>query len=300
MRILIAGATGAIGRLLVPLLLADGHEVGGTSRSEQGAKTVEALGAHGLRMDALSAESVNAAAQAFQPEIVIHQLTALGERDFAANSRLRIEGTRNLVNAALEVGARRIVAQSISWVYEGGDTPADETVPLDITPQRAGMMAGVRALESESARMPEHVVLRYGALYGPGTWHERGGFVAQQLREGALTANDGVSSFLHVEDAARAALAALEWPDAAVNIVDDDPAPAHEWLPALATALGEPTPPLVPGRAAWERGASNHKARTELGWTPAWPTWRTGFAGQSGRATVPDSRSARPGTWRED
>ncbi|HWG27764.1 NAD(P)-dependent oxidoreductase [Actinospica sp.] len=280
MRILVAGATGAIGRLLVPMLLAAGHEVGGTSRSDEGAKAVDALGASGLRMDALSAESVNAAVRAFRPEIIVHQLTTLGERDFAANSRLRVQGTRNLVDAALELGAQRIVAQSISWVYEGGDTPADETVALDADPQRAAMMTGVRALESESARMPEHVVLRYGALYGPGTWHERGGFVAQQLRAGSITANDGVSSFVHVEDAARAAVAALEWPNGVVNIVDDEPAPAREWLPALAAALGEPAPAIVPGRAAWERGASNRRARAELGWTPGWPAWRTGFAAQ--------------------
>jgi len=278
MRILVAGATGAIGRLLVPMLLVDGHEVGGTSRTAEGVKAIDALGAKGLQMDAFSADSVNAALHAFRPEVVVHQLTALGERDFAANSRLRIEGTRHLVDAGLEVGARKIVSQSISWVYEGGDTPADESVALDDTPERAGMMAGVRGLESESARMPEHVVLRYGALYGPGTWHERGGLIAQQLRDGAIAANDGVTSFVHVEDAARAAVAALEWPNGVVNIVDDEPAPSREWLPALATAFGEPAPAVVPGRAAWERGASNRKVRTELGWTPAWPTWRTGFA----------------------
>jgi nucleoside-diphosphate-sugar epimerase len=278
MRILVAGATGAIGRLLVPMLAASGHEVAGTSRSAEGVKAVDALGARGLQMDAMSAESVNAALQTFRPEVVVHQLTALGERDFAANSRLRVEGTHNLVEAALTVGARRIVSQSISWVYEGGDSPAEETAPLDTDPSREGTMAGVRALESESARMPEHVVLRYGALYGPGTWHERGGFNARQLREGSITANDGISSFIHVQDAARAAVAALDWPNGVVNIVDNEPAPAREWLPALAAAFGEPAPTIVPGRAAWERGASNRKARTELGWTPLWPTWRTGFA----------------------
>lgn len=278
MRILLAGATGAIGRLLVPMLLADGFEVAGTSRSAEGVKAVDAQGARGIQMDALDAESVNAAFHAFRPEIVVHQLTALGERDFAANSRLRIEGTRHLADAALEVGARKIVAQSISWVYEAGDTPADETVPLDESPERSRMMAGVKALEAESARLPEHVVLRYGLLYGPGTWHERGGYVAQQLREHAITATDGVSSFIHVEDAARAAVAALEWPNGTVNIVDDEPAPSREWLTALAAAFGEPAPAIAPGREGWERGESNHKARTELAWTPKRPTWRTGFA----------------------
>jgi nucleoside-diphosphate-sugar epimerase len=138
------------------------------------------------------------------------------------------------------------------------------------------------------AGVERHVVLRYGLLYGPGTWYAPGARVADQLRAGELAADAAVSSFLHVEDAARAAVAALGWPNGPVNVVDDEPAPATEWLPALAAALGEPAPPaptLPPGtgtgRPGWARGASNTLARQKLAWTPAYPSWRTGFTGLS-------------------
>lgn len=282
MRVLVAGATGAIGRLLVPRLVAAGHEVAGTSRTEEGVGLVAGLGARGLRMDALAAGSVYAAVKAVEPEALVFQLTALGAKDFAANSRIRSVGTPLLVDAALSVGTRRIVAQSISWVYEPGDTPADETVPLDADPARAGMMAGVRALEEAAARMPEHVVLRYGALYGPGTWYAPGEWIARQLHDGGLAADDAVTSFCHVADAAAAAVAALDWPAGTVNIVDDEPAAAKRWLPALAREYGEPAPRLEDGRQGWQRGASNRKAREELGWVPLHPTWRAGFAAGAG------------------
>jgi len=282
MRILVAGATGAIGRLLVPSLVAAGHEVAGTSRTREGAERITAAGARGLRMDALDPGSVGAAFAGFAPETLVFQLTALGGKDFAANARIRSVGTPLLVDAALAAGVRRIVSQSISWVYEPGDTPAEETVPLDADPARAGMMAGVRALEDASARMPEHVVLRYGTLYGPGTWYAPGEWIAQQLREGGLVADDAVTSFCHVADAAAAAVSALEWPSGAVNIVDDEPAAAKEWLPFLAAAYGEPAPPTAEGRQGWQRGASNRKARGELGWVPIHRSWRDGLAADAG------------------
>jgi nucleoside-diphosphate-sugar epimerase len=282
MRILVAGATGAIGRLLVPLLAAAGHEVAGTSRTREGAERITAAGARGLRMDALDPDSVGAAFAESAPETLVFQLTALGERDFAANSRIRSVGTPLLVDAALAAGVRRIVAQSISWVYEPGDTPAEETVPLDGDPARAGMMAGVRALEDAAARMPEHVVLRYGTLYGPGTWYAPGEWTARQLREGGMVADDAVTSFCHVADAAAAAVAALEWPTGVVNVVDDEPAAAKQWLPFLAAAFGEPAPPVADGRRGWQRGASNRKAREELGWIPLHRSWRDGLAADAG------------------
>jgi nucleoside-diphosphate-sugar epimerase len=282
MRILVAGATGAIGRLLVPRLAAAGHEVAGTSRTPEGVERVAGLGARGLRMDALDAESVHAAVTAFEPETVVFQLTALGDKDFAANSRIRSVGTPLLVDAALSAGARRIVAQSISWVYEPGGTPAEETTPLDPDPARAGTMAGIRALEEAAARMPEYVILRYGILYGPGTWYAPGEWIAQQLHAGSLAADDAVTSFCHVADAAAAAVAALEWPSGTVNIVDDEPATGKQWLPVLAGVLGEPAPRSEDGRQGWQRGASNRKAREELGWVPIHPSWREGFAADAG------------------
>jgi nucleoside-diphosphate-sugar epimerase len=241
-----------------------------------------------VRADALDAAGLRDAVHAAAPDVVIHQLTDLSGADGAANGRIRREGTRNLVDAALAAGVGRIVAQSISWAYAPGDGPADEATPLDGTAAqpRARTVAAVRALEETAAEVETAVLLRYGLLYGPGTWYAPGGAVAAALAGdrsapflGSTVANDAVSSFVHVADAASAALAALGWPGGPVNIVDDDPAPAHEWLPALAKALGAPAPDRIPGRQEWERGARNTLARSR-GWRPEWPTWRSGFAAQ--------------------
>ncbi|WP_406333910.1 NAD(P)-dependent oxidoreductase [Streptomyces zaomyceticus] len=274
MRVLVAGATGAVGRRLVPRLEAAGHEVVGISR--RGPRPVDVLDTGAVR---------RAVAEA-APDAVVHQLTDLGAADGAANNRIRVEGTRNLVDAALAAGVGRIVAQSISWAYAPGDGPAAESVPLDSTEEvpRSRIVAGVRALESAVAELPEAVVLRYGILYGPGTWHAPGGAVAAALAGdpgarflGSTAADDSVSSLLHVDDAAEAAVRALEWPSGAYNVVDDEPAPGRVWLPVLAAALGVPAPARSEGRAPWARGAVNARARA-LGWSPAHPSWRTGFA----------------------
>ncbi|MFB7282432.1 NAD-dependent epimerase/dehydratase family protein [Streptomyces hydrogenans] len=276
MRVLVAGATGAVGRQLVPRLEAAGHEVVGISR--RGPRPV----------DVLDAEAVERAVAEAAPDAVVHQLTDLGGADGAANNRVRVEGTRHLVEAARAAGVRRIVAQSISWAYAPGDAPADESVPLDATEEtpRARIVAGVRALETTVAELPEAVVLRYGILYGPGTWYAPGGAVAAALAGdaearflGSTAADSSVSSFVHVADAADAAVRALAWPSGAYNVVDDEPAPAHTWLPHLAKALGVPAPARAEGRVPWARGALNTRAR-EHGWTPARPSWRTGFADQ--------------------
>ncbi|MGF1427724.1 NAD-dependent epimerase/dehydratase family protein [Kitasatospora sp. LaBMicrA B282] len=280
MHVLLAGATGAVGRQLLPLLLAAGHQVTAVTRTAAGAATLRAQGAGAVRLDVLDRAAVERAVAAAAPDAVVHQLTALAEYDLAANARIRREGTRNLVDAAHGAGVPRIVAQSIAWAYRGGDAPADETVPLDDTTEepRATTVGALLALEEAAAELPEHVLLRYGMLYGPGTWYAKGGLMADRLHRGELSAGAAVTSFLHVEDAARAALAALAWPSGAVNVVDDEPAPAHEWLPALAAALGAPAPARSTGRAAWERGADNTLARTARGWRPTRPSWRTGFA----------------------
>ncbi|MFE6782870.1 NAD-dependent epimerase/dehydratase family protein [Streptomyces sp. NPDC057680] len=274
MRVLVAGATGVVGRQLVPRLEAAGHEVVGLSR--RGPRPVDVLDAGAVR---------RAVAEA-APDAVVHQLTDLGGADGTANNRVRIEGTRNLVDAARGAGVGRIVAQSISWAYAPGDGPADESVPLDPTdePPRSRIVAGVRALEEAVAELPEAVVLRYGILYGPGIWYAPGGAVAAALAGdpaarflGSTAADDAVSSFVHVADAAEAAVRALAWPSGAYNVVDDEPAPGHAWLPVLAEALGVPAPARSGGGAAWARGAVNARARA-LGWAPAHPSWRTGFA----------------------
>ncbi|MDL4814042.1 NAD-dependent epimerase/dehydratase family protein [Actinomadura opuntiae] len=278
MHVFLAGATGVIGRALVPLLLQAGHQVTGTSRTTRGAARLGAAGATGIALDVFDREAVTDALLTTAPDALIHQLTALGDGSPADNARIRRDGTRNLVDAARKAGVGRIVAQSIAWAYEAGDLPADESVPLDLSapPPRATTIGGIHALETAAAEISDHVILRYGTLYGPDTWYAPQGLIAARLRAGELLANDAVTSFVHVQDAAQAALLALTWPNGPINIVDHEPAPARAWLPALATALDEPAPAPGHGRAGWERGARNHKA-TALGWQPRHPSWRTGF-----------------------
>ena len=289
MRIFVAGATGVIGRRLVPQLVAQGHEVTALTRRDhaiaEGVRTVV-----GDVYDAAGLREVVAAAR---PEVVFHQLTDLSSRDFAANSRIRHEGTRNLIDAALFAGVRRVISQSIAWAYEPGDAPAVESTPLDLDAaddRRRATVRAVAALEDITAEAPEWVVLRYGTLYGPGTWYTKGGAMADLAATGNLPTGPDITSFLHVQDAADAALAALDWPTGAVNLVDNDPAPASTWTPLFAESVGaQPRTAFLaapasttsaataPDRTPWARGASNAHARIDLGWSPAHPTWRTGF-----------------------
>lgn len=278
MKILLAGATGAIGRLLLPLLIEAGHEVVGTTRSADKFEQITALGGRPVVMNALDRDSVFAAMQQAQPDVVIHQLTDLSSRDFAGNAHLRVVGTRHLVDAALAVGAQRMISQSLSWTYVAGDAPAHEDEPLDLdAPEpRGGTVAACVSLEQATAELPVGVVLRYGMFYGPGTWFTRDGLTTDQIRQGEIVASDAVTSFLHVADAAHAAVAALAWPAGAVNIVDDTPAVGKDWVPFYAQQVDAPPPPVQDGRQGWERGQSNAKARA-LGWTPQYPSWCDGF-----------------------
>ncbi|WP_329454219.1 NAD-dependent epimerase/dehydratase family protein [Streptomyces sp. NBC_01497] len=288
MHVFVAGATGAVGRLLVPLLLETGHQVTGISRTPRGTERVRRQGASAFQVDVFDREALREAVMTAAPDAVIHQLTDLAEADGEATNRLRREGTRNLVDAAGAAGVTRIVVQSMSWMYVPGEGPADESVPLDVgaAEPRGGLVEGIRALEETAAELATAVVLRYGVLYGPGTWYAPGGPAAGALAGdpsarflGSVEADLSVTSFLHVTDAAHAAVAALDWPSGPVNIVDDEPAQGREWVPVLATALGLPEPRPTSGKASWARGAANGLARSR-GWNPAYPSWRTGFSAQ--------------------
>ena len=277
MRILIAGASGVVGRRVVQLLSDGGHEVTGLTRRAEQAKTIEAGGARAVIADVYDPDDLRAAFDVAKPDVVIHQLTDLAAGDRTANARIREVGTRNLVDAALYAGAERIVAQSIAWAYEPGDVPAREDTPLDLdgAPERLGTVTGVAALENSVQALPEWVVLRYGTLYGPDTWYTRGGLMGQLAENRSLPATPDVSSFVHVDDAAAAAVAALGWPSGAVNVCDDEPAAGYEWVPAFCASVDAPHPEKVSReRAGWARGADNSYAREELGWTPLRPTWR--------------------------
>lgn len=225
-------------------------------------------------VDALDAASLTRAVAAARPDIVVHQLTDLRGRDYDANNRLRIDGTRNLVAAAKAVGVEAMVAQSIAWIYAAGERPAVETDPLDLD---VPPIEGVLGLEQAVAELPRGVVLRYGVLYGPGTWYAADGEMAAEAREGRLHTTPSWTSFLHVDDAAAAALAALDWPAGAVNIVDDEPATALDWLPAYCDAIGAPPPQADGHDAGSGRPISNTLAR-QRGWSARHSSWRTGFA----------------------
>ncbi|HLU57947.1 MAG TPA: NAD(P)-dependent oxidoreductase [Pseudonocardia sp.] len=280
-RILLAGATGVVGRLLVPLLVAEGHHVTALTRRPDRVPALRAAGAEPAVVDVKDARALSATVRDAAPEVVVHQLTDLSAADLAANSALRVTGTRNLVDAALAAGSRRIVAQSICWAYAGGDDLATEDVPLDLDapePRRTSVR-GVAALEAAVREAPEWVVLRYGSFYGPGTWFAPDGARADAARAGELVADTAVTSFLHVEDAAAAAVAALGWPSGAVNVCDDEPATGQEWVPAFCAAVGAPPPPVSTApRPGWARGADNRLAREQRGWAPRYRSWREGFA----------------------
>jgi nucleoside-diphosphate-sugar epimerase len=308
MRIFVAGATGALGRRLVPLLVERGHQVSGMTRTAGKAAGLRAAGAEPVVADALDRDAVLAAVVAARPEVVVHELTALAEmtdfrkldQGFALTNRLRTEGTDHLLAAARAAGARRFVAQSFAgWPFArvGGPVKTEDD-PLDPDPpaQLRRTLDAIRHLESAvlGAEGMEGVVLRYGGFYGPETSAGEGGFMLEDLRRRRFPlvgAGTGVWSFVHIDDAATATVAAVERGAPGIyQIVDDDPAPVSEWLPALAAAVGARPPRRVP---AWVarlaggahgvvlmtevRGASNAKARRELGWRPAWPSWRQGF-----------------------
>ncbi len=308
MRVFVAGATGAIGKQLVPRLVAAGHEVHGMTRSESKQAMLSELGAVPVVADALDPDQVAEAVGRARPDVIIHQLTAIGsldlrhfDRDFALTNRLRIEGTDHLLSAGQAMGVRRFVAQSYgawSYVRTGGPVKTEED-PLDPEPAREmrGTLAAIRYLEQGvlGAQWTEGIVLRYGAFYGPGTSLAPGGEQFELVRRHKFPLvgdGRGVWSFIHIADAAEATAAAVAHASRGIyNVVDDDPAPVAEWLPALAQALGAKKPMRVPqfiGRLfAGEagvvmmtdaRGASNAKAKRELAWRPAHPSWRQGFA----------------------
>jgi nucleoside-diphosphate-sugar epimerase len=302
MKVFVVGASGAIGSRLVPQLIERGHEVIGSARSPEKAERLRRLGAESVVLDALDDRAVREAVAAAQPDAIVHQATALADvkfsrnldRSFVETNRLRTEGTDNLIAAAREAGVPRFVAQSGAsygrYAREGGPVKTEDD-PLDPTPVD-GMretFAAIRYLD-QAVTEAGGVVLRYGGFYGAAN---DGLLEPVRKRQFPIVGNgDGVFSWIHLDDAAAATVLALEHDGPAIyNIVDDEPAPVREWLPVLADALGAKPPRHVPvwlarliaGEGAVmmgteARGASNAKAKRELGWTLRYPSWRQGFA----------------------
>ena len=306
MRVFVAGASGAVGRPLVRRLIAGGHLVTAMTRREAAKAEIEAQGATCVLCDVFDAEALSAAVGASQPDVVVHMLTALpaklelGKKGvYDANNRIRTEGTRNLVAAAERSGASRMVAESIAFIYAPTGRPVkSEDAPLieGLAGEFGDAVVATRSLEQQvlGAEGLDGLVLRYGFFYGPGTSYASDGHQASEVRRRRFPIvgrGDGVFSYVHVDDAAAAAATACERGAPGVyNVCDDEPAPLREWLPVYAEAVGAKPPLRVPkllarivaGRAAVEfattlRGASNEKAKRELGWRPDHPSWRTGF-----------------------
>jgi nucleoside-diphosphate-sugar epimerase len=311
MKVFVAGAAGALGKQLIPRLVANGHDVAGMTRSESKRDLIRELGGRPVIADVLDPEAVGAAVSAAEPDVIVHQATALAgsldlrhfDRDFAMTNRLRTEGTDHLLSAGRAVGVKRFVAQSYAgWPFarEGGSVKTEDD-PLDPKPAKP-FRATLEAIEHLEAAVvgadwTEGIVLRYGGFYGPGTSLTTKGagdhLDAIRKRKFPVVGNGaGVWSFIHIEDAATATVAAIEHGQRGVyNVVDDEPAPVSVWLPALAETVGAKPPMRVPrwigrllaGEAAAVmmteiRGASNAKAKRELGWNLRFPSWRQGFA----------------------
>jgi nucleoside-diphosphate-sugar epimerase len=307
MRVFVAGASGAVGRPLVPKLVAAGHEVTGMTRSESKTEDLRRAGARAVVADVFDIDAVRVAMDEARPEVIVHELTALPDRidyrkadTYAATNRVRTEGTRNLIDAALAAGARRLVCQSIAFAYRmDGEGLKTENDPL-LSEAGGAFGSGVSALREMEAMVLgtdglDGLVLRYGFFYGPGTYYAADGTSTDDVRRRRMPIvgrGSGVFSFIHVDDAADATVAAVERGAAGVyNVTDDEPAPMREWVPVFAQAAGAKPPRRVPvwlarfvagkdvSNFALElRGASNEKAKRELGWEPAHSSWRSGFA----------------------
>jgi len=303
MRVFVTGATGALGRYLVPGLVEAGHEVTATTRTPGKVAQLRAAGAEPAVVDGLDREAVIAAVQAAAPEVIIHEMTALSglrslrnpDKTFAVTNELRTRGTDNLLAAAARAGTRRVIAQGYAGAgpdRRSGPLKTEED-PLDLRPIRSAMQgpAAIAYVErTVPAEAPEGIVLRYGGLYGPGA----SDFLLEMLRKRqvpVIGGGTGVWSFVEVTDAAAATIAALDHGAPGLyNVVDDDPAPVAEWLPYLAQVAGAKPPLRLP---AWlgrllagefvvaqmttSRGYSNDKAKKELGWEPRYASWREGF-----------------------
>jgi nucleoside-diphosphate-sugar epimerase len=316
MKVFVAGATGVLGRALVPQLVAQGHDLVGMTKSASKQDLVRRLGARPVVADALDPDAVAEAVASAEPDVIVHQLTALSgpmsfrearnpERSsaFTMTNRLRTEGTDHLLAAGRAVGAWRFVAQSFGafrWARTGGPVLTEDD-PIDLNPPAALRMALPGILHVERAvttiEWGEGLALRYGGLYGPGTSVSLApdAVMAAPIRKRRFPIvgdGGGIFSHVHVEDAAAATVIAVERGQPGIyNIVDDEPAPVREWLPVLASALGAKPPRRIPrwlarllaGEAATlmmtdVKGASNEKAKRELGWTPRYASWRQGFA----------------------
>ncbi|MEB8334989.1 NAD-dependent epimerase/dehydratase family protein [Staphylococcus saprophyticus] len=278
-KVFVTGATGLIGTKLTQRLLQEGYEVADFTTSQQGkAKLVDA-GVEAYIGDILKYDTVEAAISDYKPDIIMNEITDLKNVDMSANTKVRIEGTKNLVEAALKNNVKQIQSQSIAFTYEGGDTLATEETPLDTqsTGDRKITVDGVEGLENETARIENNVVLRYGLLYGTGTWYGKDGMIYNSFKEDTVTMTDGVQSFIHIDDAVEVAIQALNFESGIYNVADDEPVKGDVWAAWYADLLNVNPQLNIQPAETHERGASNAKFRAQGG-KLIYPSWKQGMA----------------------
>lgn len=277
-KIFVTGATGLIGTKLTKRLIEEGYEVAGLTTSEKGKEKLDNAGVKAYIGNILGYDTIEKSIGDFKPDIIMNEITDLKQVDMSANTKVRIEGTRNLVEAAIKHDVPHIQSQSIAFVYEAGDTLATEETSLDYdaSGDRKITVDGVEGLEKESARLNKHVILRYGLLYGPGTWYGKDGMIYNQFINGEVTMTDGVQSFIHIDDAVETAIQALNFESGIYNVADDEPVKGDDWAKWYANELNvTPTLNIEPA-APFERGVTNKKFKDQGG-KLIYTTWKDGM-----------------------
>lgn len=277
-KIFVTGATGLIGTKLTKRLIEEGYEVAGLTTSEKGKEKLDNAGVKAYIGNILEYDTIEKSIGDFKPDIIMNEITDLKQVDMSANTKVRIEGTRNLVEAAIKHDVPHIQSQSIAFVYESGDTLATEETSLDYdaSGDRKITVDGVEGLEKESARLSKHVILRYGLLYGPGTWYGKDGMIYNQFINGEVTMTDGVQSFIHIDDAVETAIQALNFESGIYNVADDEPVKGDDWAKWYANELNvTPTLNIEPA-APFERGVTNKKFKDQGG-KLIYTTWKDGM-----------------------
>ncbi|WP_323708561.1 NAD-dependent epimerase/dehydratase family protein [Mammaliicoccus sciuri] len=277
-KIFVTGATGLIGTKLTKRLIEEGYEVAGLTTSEKGKEKLDNAGVKAYIGNILEYDTIEKSIGDFKPDIIMNEITDLKQVDMSANTKVRIDGTRNLVEAAIKHDVPHIRSQSIAFVYEAGDTLATEETSLDYdaSGDRKITVDGVEGLEKESARLNKYVILRYGLLYGPGTWYGKDGMIYEQFINGEVTMTDGVQSFIHIDDAVETAIQALNFESGIYNVADDEPVKGDDWAKWYANELNvTPTLNIEPA-APFERGVTNKKFKDQGG-NLIYTTWKDGM-----------------------
>ncbi len=277
-KVFVTGATGLIGTKLTKRLLEEGYEVAGLTTSKKGEEKLVHAGIKAYIGNVLEYETIESSIGDFKPDIIMNEITDLKQVDMSANTKVRIEGTKNLVDAAILHGVEHIQSQSIAFAYESGHGLATEDTPLDYESKgdRKITVDGVDGLEKETARIKNYVILRYGLLYGPGTWYGKDGMIYKQFMNNEVSITEGIQSFIHIDDAIETAIQALNFDSGIYNVADDDPVKGNVWADWYANLLNVTPNINIEPAAPFERGVSNEKFKMQGG-KLIYKTWKDGM-----------------------